>query len=213
MVISDIASSSSVPIDIQYNEKLRGECIGGAMREHALFAMLRDLSFEYTYIIKRFLYREVKEFPFYSITYSSRKPSAVGNHSVIYRGPFAGLIMDNGQLISRGITSMVDLPDAIVADESLFQLDRKGNVTNIDQETTCSCFTAPGNAAHPIQEIPSFSKHSVDCMVCGNQLIYLETNREETCYFCQKEVTANAVCKAGHFVCDNCHSIDGKKII
>jgi len=79
LVISDIVSNSYVPIEIQYNEKLRGECIGGAMREDALFALLRDLRFEYSYIIKRFLYREVKNFPFYSITYSAHKPLAAKN--------------------------------------------------------------------------------------------------------------------------------------
>lgn len=232
LVISDIVSSSSVPIEIQYNEKLRGECIGGAMREDALFSLLRDLRFEHSYIIKRFLYREVKNFPFYSITYSAHKPLAVQTRKVIYRGPFEGILLNNGQVIRKGVTSMVTLPDTIDTGDSLFLLDNQGNVTNIDQDARCSCFTAPEDtvatkdtkdttttasknaepALKPVQ-LTVNSKHAAGCMVCGVPLVYPATGKDETCYFCQKTGPANAVCKNGHFVCDTCHSAGGKKAI
>ena len=42
-------------------------------------------------------------------------------------------------------------------------------------------------------------------MVCGEALVYLETNRDHTCHYCGLTMPANALCAAGHFVCDVCH--------
>ena len=91
IMISDIAYDEDIPLDIKYNEKLRGECIGGSFREDELFAMLYDINFEAAQVIKRFLYREVQGYKFYSITYSARKPAEGKKLQVVYRGPFAAI--------------------------------------------------------------------------------------------------------------------------
>lgn len=51
------------------------------------------------------------------------------------------------------------------------------------------------------------------CMVCGAELKYFETDEDESCHYCGKVMPANAGCKNGHFVCDDCHRADAVGII
>ena len=44
------------------------------------------------------------------------------------------------------------------------------------------------------------------CLICGEPLVYYETAREMTCFYCGRVFPSNAACEAGHFVCDACHS-------
>ena len=77
LVISDITFSGHIPIDIKYNESLRGECIGGALGYMDLFGLLNDTGFSESEVLKGYLYRTVKGHDFYSVTYRAFKP--VGN--------------------------------------------------------------------------------------------------------------------------------------
>ncbi|MFW5859787.1 MAG: DUF5714 domain-containing protein [Planctomycetota bacterium] len=52
-------------------------------------------------------------------------------------------------------------------------------------------------------------RHTAGCMVCGAPLIYLESSADRSCSYCGKTLRADAVCTAGHFVCDGCHSATG----
>ncbi len=54
----------------------------------------------------------------------------------------------------------------------------------------------------------SMPKSMTGCMLCGKPLEYLKRDRPEPCVFCNKTLTANAVCEDGHFVCDDCHGSD-----
>ena len=212
LCISDIVCEDNVPLDLQYNETLRGECIGGAMRADELFAMLADLGFESMYIQKRFLYRQVKGYNFYSITYSAHKHQEHRAQRLIYRGPSAAIITDDGQIIRRGIHSDVAIPASVTFDESFFVLDRDGNVTNVEQDMSCSCcIPSPEEEmkATP-REAP---KHTSGCMVCGQDLTYFATNRTADCYYCGKAFQANALCSNGHYVCDQCHAFDALEVI
>jgi 7,8-dihydro-6-hydroxymethylpterin dimethyltransferase len=51
------------------------------------------------------------------------------------------------------------------------------------------------------------------CMVCGAELIYFETDRNNSCHYCGKDVPTNSQCANGHFVCDVCHRVDAVEII
>ena len=73
MVISDITYNENIPLDIKYNETLRGECIGGALGYHDLFGLLNDVGFSHSKIVKGYPYRTVKGYGFYSITYQAVK--------------------------------------------------------------------------------------------------------------------------------------------
>ncbi len=50
-------------------------------------------------------------------------------------------------------------------------------------------------------------------MVCGAELVYFETNREQACHYCGQLLQANAACARDHFVCDRCHSAGAREVI
>jgi len=164
LIISDITHNGNIPIDIKYNETLRGECIGGALGYYDLFGLLNDTGFSESRIIKGYLYRTVKGHDFYSVTYRATKPSG-GALPVLY-----------------------DFPDF------------SNVMAKVESEPTCACLTTPEKAA------PARETHRSGCMVCGEALAYLDTNRNLACHYCGKTMAANARCVAGHFVCDTCHS-------
>ena len=86
IVISDITYDAEIPLEIKYNETLRGECIGGALRYLDLFGLLNDIGFSEGSILKGYLYRTVKGCDFYSITYQAFKP-ADNEAPVLYNFP------------------------------------------------------------------------------------------------------------------------------
>lgn len=211
--IADIVSADPIPLDIKYNEKLRGECIGGAMRENELIALLEDSGFEKIYVVKRFLYRQIKGFNFYSLTYSALKPShQKESKTLIYRGPHESITLKPGVVLSRGIHQTIRIPKGQSFDDTIMVLDHNGNPENIEQEVSCSCFTAPEKQqnGHKQQIVKT---HHKGCVVCGTELAYLENNKEQTCFYCKKTEKANTVCNNGHYVCDECHSKDAAEFI
>lgn len=52
-----------------------------------------------------------------------------------------------------------------------------------------------------------------DCLICGGELEYLDTTEEMECVICHKKFSNNAHCINGHYICDECHSKNGIKII
>lgn len=139
LFISDIATDDPVPVEIQYAEKLRGECIGGALHMPKLKGILFDLSFESFYLHKRFLYRIVKDHSFFSITYSAEKPGPKETRTVVYRGPFSSVTAPDGTLLEPGIPKTVKIGPGVQLGEVFFELDPDGNVVNIDQTISCDC--------------------------------------------------------------------------
>ncbi len=210
LVISDIAHKDDIPLEIKYNEKLRGECIGGAFKEEELFGLLSDIGFQGATILKRYLYRTIAGHDFYSITYRAWKPSDQLKQVLMYRGPFASVVTDDGVVLDRGKVREAEVSENYYYDKSVYILDEKGNVTNVEQKMTCSCFAAPEQNQISVKNEP---KYSSGCVVCGKDLIYLEHDEKLTCYYCGHEQNANATCEDGHFVCDQCHSQDAVSII
>jgi len=86
LIISDITCNQDIPLEIKYNEELRGECIGGALRYLDLFGLLNDLGFSHSRIVSGYPYRTVKGYDFHSITYSAVKP-AENKRPVLYDFP------------------------------------------------------------------------------------------------------------------------------
>ncbi|OPY59310.1 MAG: hypothetical protein A4E57_04742 [Syntrophorhabdaceae bacterium PtaU1.Bin034] len=86
-------------------------------------------------------------------------------------------------------------------------------MTTAKLESTCACFvtieTKPKESPLPERGGP----HRSGCMVCGKDLIYLDTDQDLSCSFCGQVIPANARCVNGHFVCDNCHRADAVEII
>lgn len=75
LVISDVTYEEDIPLEIKYNEKLRGECLGGALRYGHLMGLLEDMGFASIVLLKGYHYRKAGDFDFYSITYEAFKPS------------------------------------------------------------------------------------------------------------------------------------------
>lgn len=54
--------------------------------------------------------------------------------------------------------------------------------------------------------------HTCGCMVCGLSLEYSRP-REVACEFCCNVETTEAICPAGHYVCDACHSRNALEVV
>jgi len=175
LVVSDITHDEDLPLDIVYNDTLRGECIGGALRYQDLFGLLNDLGFSHSEILKGYHYRTVKGHDFYSVTYRAIKPPE-GRPPVLF-----------------------DFPDF------------RRTMAAAESEPTCSCFITP--VQKPMEAIQQAEMHRTGCMVCGSELIYLETNRNDSCHYCGRVMAVNTRCVKGHFVCDDCHRADAIEII
>lgn len=46
------------------------------------------------------------------------------------------------------------------------------------------------------------------CLVCGEDLEYLDKPKTFNCERCGKEFVSNACCVQGHYICDACHEMD-----
>jgi hypothetical protein len=51
------------------------------------------------------------------------------------------------------------------------------------------------------------------CLLCGKDLVYLETNEEMLCYYCKGSFSSNVKCVDGHYICDRCHSMSAEEFI
>jgi MoaA/NifB/PqqE/SkfB family radical SAM enzyme/SAM-dependent methyltransferase len=165
--ISDIVSDREIPLDIQYNEKLRGECIGGALREEDLFGMLDDLGFRNLQVVKRFPYRDVSGYTFYSVTYLAWKKGPLHRTSLIYPGPFHGVLDEAGTWHTRGMTSNIDLPAGMHIDGTVLKLDDRGFVTNVEME--CSCVLPTDGSA--IEQSPLTYDGTVKVERMNNEIV------------------------------------------
>ena len=226
IVVSDVVTDTQMPPEISNDPKLRGECIAGAMRQTHLMAMLEDSGFGRIRIVKRFFYRKVGGHRFYALTYSAFKPEAAATRRIIYPGPHAAAVTDSGELLARGQIYEKEWRFPADNDTSLLVLDEEGSAANQSAETTCACYTAPENRSQPADGIkisPKISaespgiisppRHASDCMRCGKPLLYLDKDESKTCAYCGWTGPANAVCEAGHFVCDSCHSHEADEIV
>ncbi|MFW9925780.1 MAG: DUF5714 domain-containing protein [Candidatus Thorarchaeota archaeon] len=52
------------------------------------------------------------------------------------------------------------------------------------------------------------TEHDMACMVCGTELVYDKSAKEQVCIYCGETETSPIYCPVGHFVCDVCHSRD-----
>ncbi len=220
LIVSDIVTDRPIPTSIRNNVRYRGECLGGAMQQEELVAMMRAAGFVSIQFIKRFPYREVEGMDFYSLTYQAIKSEQIDEEQVqvIYRGPHGAVYTETGNLFFKGKLATIPSREAALLDDSFFLLDRRGNVTNIKAENSCCSLpqevesTKPSNDKQPQLCCEVSEKKSAGCMVCGEELHYFNETRTLSCSYCGREVEANASCTANHFVCDSCHQEAGLEI-
>ena len=51
------------------------------------------------------------------------------------------------------------------------------------------------------------------CLVCGKDLVYLDTPEESACSFCGRVFRTTVRCADGHFICDDCHRLPAEDLI
>jgi Family of unknown function (DUF5714) len=56
-------------------------------------------------------------------------------------------------------------------------------------------------------------RYKSGCIVCGEEIKYLDDYQNVNCEFCEMEFDSNAICVNGHYICDDCHSDDANRFI
>ncbi len=111
--ISDIVSDEDVPLEMQNNPELWSGCISGAWREDLFSEEFVQAGFQGVQIDKRQTeaWQTVQGIEFRSITVLAFKPFSdvclEKNQAVVYRGPFAHVVDDDGGTYPRGIPMAV----------------------------------------------------------------------------------------------------------
>ncbi len=232
LVISDVVTESEPPPAIRSDKQLSGECIGGAMVQEYLLAVLRDMGFEHIRIVKRFPYRTIQDHRFYSLTYSAFKPEKATKKqqekNILYTGPFATIALGNGEVVALGQPTKMRIEtgfdDDGLSEIGMLTLDHTGAATNIDAVCGCDCGLPPvpekvekfegcGCEQPPVAAHTGEKPPLTGCLICGRILQYLQVAEEKKCAKCGREAVANAMCLNGHFICDNCHIQDPLEII
>lgn len=230
LVVSDIVTDDPIPVTIKNNEQFRGECLGGALRQEDLLAMLRGAGFAGISLVKRFPYRVEGETRFYSLTFRAYKPKDPRRVEVIYRGPFGAVWTESGEMLLKGRRTAVTVSEAESLGDSLFVLDSHGAVSNLTLENSCCaspaellpssgcCATGPKEETGKIVALPPLrqpvnGRHPSGCMACGKEIGYLAREREVSCHYCGGVKKTNALCVEGHYICDACHQQDGLSAI
>lgn len=212
IMISDVVCDSPVPPHIAGNDKLRGECLAGAMEQPYLLSVLEAAGFGDIRIEKRFLYREVEHHRFFSLTYSAARPTPGDRTTIVYPGPFAAVVTDDGRILHRGRACDTGKINGNEPVSPVILADPDGNYANPESGNPCSCAAPP-----PVHEEKHLNadafRHSSGCMVCGKPIVYLDQDAPRTCRFCAGTFPANAQCADGHFVCDTCHSSEVLEVV
>ncbi|MCI5159924.1 MAG: methyltransferase domain-containing protein, partial [Candidatus Electrothrix sp. AUS1_2] len=215
LVVADVVSDEPVSAAIRNSSRYRGECLGGAMQQDDLVVMLEDCGFASVYLHKRSPYREVEGNRFYSLTYEAGKAALHDDEEeeaetvrCFFRGPEPALETGTGKRLERGRITELAHREAEQLGERIFILDAEGAVSNIVQEACC-CALPPEQQAGQSNAVKapgsgSPLRHTSDCMVCGEELVYRSEGRTAaSCYFCGRETVTPCTCTAGHYVCDS----------
>jgi len=109
VVISDIVSDEDVPEALRADPDLWSGCVSGAYREDAFLRAFLDAGFHGVRILRRDEepWRTVAGIEFRSVTVEAFKgeagPCLEERQAVVYRGPFAEVVVDDGHRIARGV--------------------------------------------------------------------------------------------------------------
>ncbi len=214
LIISDVTTEKEPGPAIRSNHALIGQCLGGALVQEGLFSLLEDVGFVMGEVLARYPYREVDGHRFFSLTFRAYKPgSRFQEAHVLYAGPFPSAIAPDGSRLMRGRVSCLELPaipeEAWAERGFLLVEEGSGVVANSASGSSCCSCTAPGSdcgeAGVPAQDMPHYQS---DCMVCGARIKYLDVSQEMKCVLCGRPRLSSAMCEAGHYVCDGCHTSD-----
>lgn len=105
-VIADIVSEREVPPRLKVNEQLWGECLVGSLTEEQFVAMLEQAGFYGLSVMKKAYWKTIEGFDFFSITVQGFKFEKTAGcqfigQQAIYRGPYKGVLDEEGHLFPR----------------------------------------------------------------------------------------------------------------
>ncbi len=106
IVISDIVSETEVPPHLKVNPQLWGECLVGALTQHAFLSRLERAGFYGLTVLRRTYWKEVEGYPFYSITvrgykFEKKEGCVFQGHRAVYLGPGKAFVDEEGHLFPR----------------------------------------------------------------------------------------------------------------
>jgi len=106
IVVSDIVSQEETPEHFRADERLWGECLGGALSEEEFHSFLEQAGFYGLQTLKRTFWREVDGHRFLSVTvrgykFEKREGCAYTGQRAIYHGPFKAVMDEEGHLFLR----------------------------------------------------------------------------------------------------------------
>ncbi len=150
-VISDIVCDEEVPAHLQNDPDLWSGCISGALTEEAFVAAFTDAGFYGIRILKldSTPWRTVEGIEFRAMTLEAWKgkqgPCFDRNQAVIYKGPFAQVLDDDGHAMERGVRHAV--------------CDKTFNLFKKEPYAACFEFIEPRTPV-PIESAPPFDCES-----------------------------------------------------
>jgi MoaA/NifB/PqqE/SkfB family radical SAM enzyme/SAM-dependent methyltransferase len=214
LVVADVVTESEPEFAIRADQRLQGECLGGAYVQEYLFAVLAESGLVQAEGIKRFPYRRAGDHPFYSLTYRAWRPLGASPEPGLYMGPYAAVVNDAGEIFMRGRAA--GLRQAYPTAAGFWLLDPKtGAVRNQKKQNSC-CGLDPAPAAlkeqaaccasDPTAGEQAPTGHASGCLICGAKLQYTAEAHVTTCSICGRESASQACCAANHYVCDACHA-------
>ena len=153
LVVADVVSDLEIPLAVKNDPILRGQCLGGALRQVELMAMLRAAGFSGIRLLKRFPYRLIGGHWFYSLTYRAVRPADEEERpvAVIYRGPLAAVVAEDGTILPAGRRTIISSRLLAGLDDSVMVLDQTGAVTNLAQGDCCCAAPAPQSDLRKIE--------------------------------------------------------------
>lgn len=106
VVVSDIVTEVPVPVYLQANARLWGECLSGALTEDEFLAFLEQAGFYGLTVLRKIYWKEVEGYKFYSVTvrgykYEKKVGCVYIGQTAIYRGPFKTIMDEEGHLFPR----------------------------------------------------------------------------------------------------------------
>lgn len=115
VAISDIVSDVLVPQHLKDDAELWSGCISGAFQEQQFARVFLDAGFTNIMFDKwdEEPWQVVEGIEFRSVTVTAMKPESrelEKDHTVIYRGPFAEIKGDDGEVYPRGVRTEVNKP-------------------------------------------------------------------------------------------------------
>ncbi len=216
LVVADVVTEEEPPPSIRANQRLLGECLGGAMVQSALLAMLEELGFVAPRVISRFPYREVKGHPFYSLTFEAYRPQH-GREKirVMGGGPELMALLPGEGVLSRGEVTEIEPPPGFaperLADRGILILDENGALSNVAGVGSCCCCSPQPDQGEKRAEPIGKRLHQQGCLICGAPVEYLSVPEQMVCELCGRSFSSSARCRHGHHVCDGCHTADPLK--